>query len=53
MAKPPSAIHVVILISRRSGSSGYDITTGATTDDDHGKRIIEVTPPFCDPAVQP
>jgi len=52
MAKPPSKIHVVILISRRSGSSGYDITTGATIED-HGKRITLPSFPDCTYAVDP
>ena len=31
------------------------VCQGGTVEigNDHGKRIIEVTPPFCDPAVQP
>ena len=50
--KPPSEIHVVILISRRRGSTGYDITTEATTDD-HGKRITLPSAPDCIYAVNP
>jgi hypothetical protein len=50
--KPPSEIHVLIRISRRRGSMGYDITTEATTDD-HGKRITLPSAPDCTFAVNP
>jgi hypothetical protein len=50
--KPPSEIHVVILISRRRGSMGYDITTEATTND-HGKRLTLPSAPDCTYAVNP
>ena len=50
--KPPSEIHVVILISRRRGSMGYDITTEATIDD-HGKRITLPSAPDCTFALNP
>ena len=53
MAKPPSKIQVIILFSRQRGSSGYDITTEATTDDDHGKRITLPSAPDCTYAVNP
>ena len=53
MARPPSKIHVDILISPRPGSSCYDITTEATTDDDHGKRITLPSAPDCTFAVHP
>ncbi len=52
MAKPPTSIHVDILISRRRGSSGYDITTEATIED-HGKRITLPSAPDCTYAVNP
>ena len=52
MAKPPSAIHVDILIARRCGSLGYDITTEATVDD-QGKRITLPSAPDCTYAVNP
>ncbi len=51
-ATPPSAIHVVILISHRRGSIGYDITTEATMDD-HGKRLTLPSAPDCTYAVNP
>ena len=50
--KPPSEIHVLIRISRRRGSMGYDITTEATTDE-NGKRITLPSAPDCTYAVNP